>query len=74
MSNHNNNEMSSSMGVTLLVFMLIWVIAGIIAFVYSLVCFGRSGSTVEKILGLLLAIFFGPLYFIFLGFNKSYCR
>jgi len=56
------------------IFIFIWAIIGFIAFIMSLVCFGKSGSTLDKILGLLLAVFFGPFYFIFYAFNGSYCR
>lgn len=55
------------------IFLIIWIIIGIIAFIVSLFCFGFSGSTTEKIIGLLLAIFFGPFYFIYFFFNKNYC-
>ena len=58
----------------LVIILLMWILFGIIAFIMSLVCFGRSGTLLEKIIGLLLAIFFGPLYFIFYIFNPSYCR
>ena len=57
-----------------LIFIIIWIIIGFIAFITSLVCFGRSGTIAEKIIGLLLAIFFGPFYFLFYGFNEGYCR
>ena len=55
-------------------FFLLWITVGFCAFIASLVCFGRSGTIVEKIVGLLLAIFFGPFYFIFYAFNDTYCR
>ncbi len=51
-----------------------WIILGFIAFVLSLVCFSRSGSILEKILGFFLAIFFGPFYFLFYLFDTGYCR
>jgi fatty acid desaturase len=60
--------------IAIYIFILLWALIGLIAFITSLVCFGRSGSTTEKIIGLLLAIFFGPLYFIFYAFNSNYCR
>jgi hypothetical protein len=50
-----------------------WMIAGVVAFFMSLVCFGYSGSTSEKFIGLLIAIFLGPFYWIYYGFNGSYC-
>lgn len=53
---------------------LIWIIAGIAAFIMSLICFGKSGTTTDHVLGLVLAILFGPIYFLFFIFNKSYCR
>jgi hypothetical protein len=61
------------MGFTLL-FVIAWVVGGIAAIIMSLVCFGFSGTTTEKVLGLLLAFFLGPLYFIFYAVNKNYCR
>ena len=53
---------------------ILWTISGIIALITSIVCFGFSGTLSEKIVGLLLAFFLGPFYFIFYGFNKTYCR
>ena len=59
---------------TYLTFVIIWLIFGIIAFITSLICFGKNSSMTEKIIGLLLAIFFGPFYFIFFFFNDNYCK
>lgn len=61
-------------GIAAAIFGIIWGLVGIAAFITSLVCFGKSGSTTEKIIGFVLAIFFGPFYFIYLGVNKEYCR
>ena len=52
----------------------LWVLSGFIAFLYSLTCFGTSSTNTEKIIGVLLALCFGPFYFIYLYFNTSYCR
>lgn len=56
------------------ILILLWIIAGIAAFVMSLVCFGSSGSTIQHLIGLLLAIFTGPFYWIYYAVAKSYCR
>lgn len=56
------------------IFVSLWILAGIAAFVMSLVCFGRSGSTAQQVVGLLLAIFFGPLYWIYYFVVGSYCQ
>jgi hypothetical protein len=61
-------------GMVFLVILFFWIIMGFVAFITSIICFGKSGSTLEKIMGLLLAIFFGPFYFLFYAFNGNYCR
>ena len=55
------------------IFILLWVVFGIAAFIMSIVCFGYSGSTGQHVIGLLLAIFFGPFYWIYFLVVKSYC-
>lgn len=57
---------------TLLV--LLWAAIGIAAFIMSLLCFGRSGTMAHQIVGLLLAIFVGPFYWIYYFAVGSYCR
>lgn len=56
------------------IFIFLWIVVGIAAFIMSIVCFGRSGSTAEHIVGLLLSIFFGPFYWIYFLAVSSYCR
>ena len=69
-------EETKIFGLTLFtqIFTSLWIIFAVIAFIYSLVCFGKSGSMLDKIFGVLLALFFGPFYFIYLYVYKSYCR
>ena len=82
-SMNNNNDVNNIKGtnsvlpsffIFIWVFFLIWALIGIIGFMYSIYCFGKSGETLEKIVGLLLSIFFGPFFFAYLYFNKGYCR
>lgn len=53
---------------------LAWVALGIAAFVMSLLCFGKSGSMTKKIFGFLLAVFFGPFYWVYFLVTKKYCK
>lgn len=53
--------------------LLIWGLVGFAGFVMSLVCFGRSGSTSQHVIGLILAILLGPFYWIYFFVSKSYC-
>ena len=71
--NNDNHEPTSIIGIILISLYFLWVVIGIIAFITSLYCFSRSGTTAEKVLGLVLAIFFGPFYFIFFSMS-GYCR
>ena len=53
---------------------LSWVLFGVAAFFFSLVCFGRSGSFGEKVFGFFLALLFGPFYFVYYFADGAYCR
>lgn len=53
---------------------LAWVLFGVAAFFFSLVCFGRSGSFGEKVFGFFLALVFGPFYFVYYFADGAYCR
>lgn len=67
-----NGAISTMMIIIILMF--IWTLLGLVAFIMSIVCFARSGSTFEKVMGLLLALFLGPLYFLFFSFSNTYCK
>jgi small neutral amino acid transporter SnatA (MarC family) len=71
--NKHNNSSDLTITILLLFFMIIWMILGISAFIMSLVCFGYNSSISEKIIGLLLSIFLGPLFWLYYWLNKTYC-
>lgn len=56
------------------IFALLWFLTGMVAFVYSLFCFTRSGTTADKILGVIIAWFLGPFFFLYPYFNQAYCK
>jgi hypothetical protein len=58
----------------LVIFSLLWALFGFIAFVYSLFCLGRSGTFFEKVLGFVIALFTGPLFFVYLNYSQTYCK
>lgn len=68
------NKASRAVIVLIFLFCFLWFIAGIAAFVWSIACFGYSGTMLEKIVGLLISIFFGPFWFIYKFAVKSYCK
>jgi heme/copper-type cytochrome/quinol oxidase subunit 4 len=52
----------------------LWVVAGVAAFIVSLMCFGGSGTLGQHVVGFLLAVFFGPFYWIYYMVSQTYCR
>lgn len=66
-----NNSRSKTI---LFIVFIIWIVLGIAAFIMSIICFGRSGSAVQHVVGLLLAIFLGPFFWIFYFFVPDYCK
>lgn len=61
-------------GILMTVFVAAWVLAGIAAFIMSLVCFAFSGTTLDKLGGLAIAVMFGPFYWIYYSFMNGYCK
>jgi hypothetical protein len=62
-------------GFSVILFLIVvWIVAGIAAFIMSLVCFGRSGTIIEKVIGLALAFFLGPFYWFFHSYSTTYCK
>lgn len=58
-----------------MVFILIWMLIGFAGFIMSIVCFGRKGTSMNNIIGVLISVFFGPLYWIYYMVmpKGSYC-
>jgi len=56
-----------------LIFFIFWVILGFFGYLMALVCVGNRGTNGEKILGLLIAIFLGPFYWLYYVFSSTYC-
>ena len=65
---------NASMNVLVLIFLGIFILVCIYCLVKSIMCFGKSGSTAEKIFGVVIAFFTGPFYLLYLNFNEGYCN
>ena len=73
-TNDQEKDNKSSLKIVISIIIAIWVILGITGFIMSIVCFGRSGTTTQHVVGLLLSIFFGPIYWIFYLVVPDYCK
>lgn len=79
-NNTNNTAVKTdlSVGYSILIiffflFSVTWAIAGFIGFIMSIVCFFYNSTTDEKIIGLLLALFTGPFYWLYYILKSTYC-
>jgi len=46
----------------------------ILAYIQAAVCFGYEGAYSTKIIALIIALFFGPFYWLYYMIDTSYCR
>ena len=65
---------SASKEVIVLSFFFIWSLIGFIAFIYSLYCFVKSGTLLDKVVGFIIALLTGPFFFLYLYVNRKYCK
>ena len=72
--NVNNSGSNAFMYLFFLIFMSMWIIVTIYAIVKSFICAGKSGTPAEKVIGILLALFLGPFYLIYLSSMEGYCK
>ena len=55
-------------------FTFVWVMIGLIAFVWSIYCFGKAGTIFQKFVGIILSMFLGPLFFFYYRYSPTYCK
>ena len=71
-----NSSQSSAFGL----FVLLWMVAGLVAFIWSITCFfgHKRGTIGENVLGLILALLLGPIWFLFVyamhQSGSGYCK
>ena len=69
-----HKKANTTSGYILLGLGLLYLVLGLVAFVKSILCFSANSSTSEKIIGFILAILFGPFYFLYYYLNPKYCK
>ena len=60
-------------GILIILFLFIWIVAGLVGNVMSIICFGFNRTITDKFIGLLISFMFGPIYWFFYVYNKNYC-
>lgn len=63
----------SVLGFLIITFIWVWIIAGLLAFLASIICFGFNGSVSDKFLGVLIVLLIGPFYWFYFIYNSNYC-
>ena len=72
MARDDDNSRETIMAALILGF--IWAVLGMAAFITSIICFGRSGSFGQQVMGLIIATLFGPFYWIYFTYVENYCK
>ena len=58
----------------LIVFIVCWLVCGVVAFISAITCFAYKSTITDKVIGLLLSLTAGPvIYFAFYIYNPNYC-
>jgi hypothetical protein len=52
----------------------VWVMIGLVAFLWSIYCFGKTGTIFQKFVGIIMAMFMGPLFFFYYRYSPTYCK
>jgi flagellar basal body-associated protein FliL len=73
-TSNGEEDKKSSTKIVISIIIFIWAFLGIAGFIMSLVCFGRSGTSAQHIIGLLISLFLGPFYWIFYFAVPDYCK
>lgn len=56
--------------IVIIAIVILWITSGIVA----VVCVGRQGGFLSQFFGLLIAVLFGPFYWIYFLLHKQYCK
>lgn len=65
---------AATYGITMILLVLAWMVMGLVAFIWSLVCATKTPSVGKVIFGVLLSMLTGPLWFVYWYVDKDYCR
>ena len=57
-----------------LLFFYAYSLLGVVAFIWSILCFDKKGSLASKIIGFFIALLLGPFYFFYYYYNRKYCK
>jgi hypothetical protein len=66
----NDTDTASKVAI---VIVFIWMLLGILAFIFSLVCFAYNGTFMQNWVGFITAIVMGPFYWIYYFNAGDYC-
>ncbi len=76
MRKHKDEHFSAASGGVAIgsLFVLVWIFLGLAALITSIICITKtSAAPADNIIGLLLALFLGPFYWIYFIAKANYC-
>ena len=68
----NKNEFKT-MAIFVSIFTLIWFLTGLLGWLMSIYCFKYNKTKIENVIGILIATFLGPFYWLYYIYMQNYC-
>lgn len=55
------------------IFTLLWFLTGLLGWLMSIYCFKYNKTKIENVVGILIATFLGPFYWLYYIYMQNYC-
>tara|TARA_B110001450_G_scaffold50101_1_gene46739 strand:- start:1238 stop:1621 length:384 start_codon:yes stop_codon:yes gene_type:complete len=68
----NNNKLKT-IGLFVSIFTLLWFLTGLLGWLMSIYCFKYNKTKIENVVGILIASFLGPFYWLYYIYMQNYC-
>ena len=61
------------MSLFVFVFTLLWFLTGLFGWLMSIYCFNYNKTKIQNVVGILIATFLGPFYWLYYIYMQNYC-
>ena len=68
----NKNKLKT-IAIFVSIFTLLWFLTGLLGWLMSIYCFKYNKTKIENVVGILIATFLGPFYWLYYIYMQNYC-
>lgn len=69
----NNENKFLTMSLFVFIFTLLWFLTGLFGWLMSIYCFNYNKTKIQNVVGILIATFLGPFYWLYYIYMQNYC-